>query len=402
MRAGQVLQDLLAPCLALLDTRLVRRLLGALDALVASRQVVLMELARQYPGAMRVAAPLKALDRLLSNPRVQRMRQTLYRTAMARFWPVTPVALVVVDWCTLKRDESLHLLRAALPVGGRTLPIWDEVHPQAKLGNAQVHRAFLARLRTLVPQHEPPILISDAGFGVPWFQAAQAEGFACIGRLRGRTLVRPVDETDWVPIVAFNELGTGRIVDLGLCEVSRRHHHRARVVVYNNPPKGRSHRDAKGRKVRSSDSRAHAKAAKEPWVLIVSPTLDHLDARQIIAHYGRRMQIEESFRDLKSPRYGAALRHSMTRVATRMEVLILLHALASVAAWLRGVVAAKDRDDERLLAHGQARRRKQPTLSIWRIGWEILKRGWPPAAEDDPPPSPATPSPPPIRLEFVV
>lgn len=66
MRAGQVLQDLLAPCLALLETRLVQRLLGALDAWVASRQVVLMELARQYQGAMRVAAPLKPLDRLLS------------------------------------------------------------------------------------------------------------------------------------------------------------------------------------------------------------------------------------------------------------------------------------------------------------------------------------------------
>lgn len=61
----------MSECWAALDIRVVRRLLGAVDALVAARHVVLMELARQYPGAARVAAPLKALDRLLSNPRVQ-------------------------------------------------------------------------------------------------------------------------------------------------------------------------------------------------------------------------------------------------------------------------------------------------------------------------------------------
>lgn len=108
MRAGQVLQDLLAPWLARLDIRLVRRLLGALDALMASCQLVLMEVARQYPGAMCVAAPLKALDRLLSNPRVQRMRQALYGAALARFWPVTPSILYQMERSMLKNYKKLH------------------------------------------------------------------------------------------------------------------------------------------------------------------------------------------------------------------------------------------------------------------------------------------------------
>lgn len=124
--------------------------------------------------------------------------------------------------------------------------------------------------------------------------------------------------------------------------------------------------------------------------------LGHLSTREIIEHYRRRMQIEESFRDLKSPRYGAALRHSLTRVAARMEVLILLHALASVAAWLRAVIGRRDRDHERLLAHGQAKRRQRPTMSLWRIGWELLKRGWPPARPWTEPPDA-----PPLRLEVL-
>ncbi len=383
MRAGQVLQTLLAGCWSQLDQRLVRRLLGGIEAMVAGRQVVLMEMARQYPGATHVGAPLKALDRLLSNRRVQAQRQKLYASALSRFWSMCP-AVIVVDWCTLRRDESLQLLRAALPVGGRALPVWDEVHGAKLLGNPGVHRHFLDRLRALVPGDQQAILISDAGFGVPWFRSAQARGFGCIGRLRGRTLVRPVGETEWAGIAAFEALQQGRCIDLGLCEISKRHRHQARIVVYKNPPRGRKHHDARGRVVRGGRSRTQARAAREPWVLIVSPTLAHLSARQVVTHYRRRMQIEESFRDLKSPRHGAALRHSMTRVAARMEVLVMMHALASVAAWLRGQAACRDRDDQRLLAHPQARKRSRLTLSVWRIGWEVLRRGWPPVPSRPP------------------
>lgn len=138
----------------------MRRLLGVIAALVASHQLVLMELAHQFLGATRVAAPLKALDRLLSNPRLQRLRAMFHVAALVRFWPVTR-AVLVVDGCTLKRDESLHLLRAGLPVS------------------------------------------------------------------------------------AFKESGQGRVLDLGLCEISKRHPHHARSVAYKNPPRDRKHWDGK-------------------------------------------------------------------------------------------------------------------------------------------------------------
>ena len=40
--------------------------------------------------------------------------------------------------------------------------------------------------------------------------------------------------------------------------------------------------------------------------------------------------------------------------------------------------AERENEAERLLAHGQAKKRHRRTLSLWRIGWELLKRGWPP------------------------
>jgi len=47
--------------------------------------------------------------------------------------------LIVIDWSDLKEDQSLHLLRASLPVGGRSLTLYEEVHTQRKLGNRRGH-----------------------------------------------------------------------------------------------------------------------------------------------------------------------------------------------------------------------------------------------------------------------
>ena len=292
--------------------------------------------------------------------------------------------VLAVDWSALKRDESLHVLRAAATVGGRALSVWDEVHPQARYNSPAAHAGFLTALRRLMPQDSQPILLTDAGFfGVPWFRYAQAQGLACIGRLRGWTQIRTA-EGDWDDTRRFDTLPPERTVDLGLCEIGKSRRHQARVVVHRNPPKGRKHRTLRGLTAQTSESRAKARSAKETRVLIVSPTLMHLSAQEIVNHYARRMQIEESFRDLKDARHGAALNHSLTRSAARLEGLILLHVLASLVAWLRGAMAHHTREHTRLLAHPQAARRALASLSRWRIGWELLKRAWPPPDIPDP------------------
>lgn len=72
--------------------------------------------------------------------------------------------------------------------------------------------------------------------------------------------------------------------------------------------------------------------AKEPWLLAYSSSLSSLSGAEIVTLYARRMQIEQSFRDLKSHRYGCAFEDMLTRHPRRLEMLLLLHALASVAA----------------------------------------------------------------------
>jgi hypothetical protein len=66
MRASRVLQKCLSGGLHAMHATRLRVLLRAVEALLVGRRLTLMDVARSWPGAERVRAPLKAFDRLLS------------------------------------------------------------------------------------------------------------------------------------------------------------------------------------------------------------------------------------------------------------------------------------------------------------------------------------------------
>jgi hypothetical protein len=88
-------------------------------------------------------------------------------------------------------------------MGGRTLPVLDMVFSGREQGTPQAEKHFLQRLKSLMPKGVHLILITDAGYRTPWFEAVSAMGWDWVGRLRGRTLVKPVGAVDrrdeWIP-----------------------------------------------------------------------------------------------------------------------------------------------------------------------------------------------------------
>lgn len=122
MHAHLVLQKCFVDVFSRMHAARVRAVVGAVSALLQCRRLVRMDLARAWPGAARVSAPLKCVDRLLSNRHLQRERFALY-AHRARWVVRSAQPVIVVDWSTLKADESAPLLRAALAVGGRTLTL---------------------------------------------------------------------------------------------------------------------------------------------------------------------------------------------------------------------------------------------------------------------------------------
>lgn len=374
MRATQVLQKCIGDALDTMHALRGRVLLHAVEALVDGRRLTLIDLARSWPGAERIRAPLKALDRLLSNPHLHAERESIHGV-MNRWLVRSKQPVIVVDWSDLKADRSWHLLRAAIPVGGRTLTILDMVFPAGQQGSPKAQKQFLKRLAAVLPSDVCPIVVTDAGFRAPWFRAVEAMGWHWLGRLRNSNYLKPCDApqdlSEWVPCKALYDLATRHTRDFGLMEVTRNRPITARVVLHTKPPKGRKDRNRRGAPTRNSNSRKNAQREREPWLLMASPSLK-LRPQQLVTLYSRRMQIELSFRDLKSHRYGQGFEDSLTRKGARIEVLLLLNTLAAFATWLVGMVCEVSGIDQWLTPF----RTKRRLYSVMRLGREALVRRW--------------------------
>ena len=105
MHARQLLEKCLDPVLGGMHAQRRDVLMKAVDALVAGRRLTLIYVARSWPGAMHVRAPLKALDRLLSNGHPHAEREQIC-AGMIRWLARSAHPVIVIDWSDLKRDGS--------------------------------------------------------------------------------------------------------------------------------------------------------------------------------------------------------------------------------------------------------------------------------------------------------
>lgn len=98
-------------------------------------------------------------------------------------------------------------------------------------------------------------------------------------------------------------------------------------------------RTAFGKRARCRHSLKQATAQTEPWRLAPSLNLAEFDAQAVVDSYGGRMQIEQSFRDVKNPHVGLGLSLSQTTRPDRLAILLMIGALAMFALWLIGLAA---------------------------------------------------------------
>ena len=143
------------------------------------------------------------------------------------------------------------------------------------------------------------------------------------------------------------------------------------LFVYKGKKRGRVCYTAYGKPARARNTEKPSAAAREPW-LLASNLPDKLrSAHRVVAVYRRRMQIEESFRDTKSPRYGFAHRENMGRDPQRVANLLLLCALATLAQWLVGLVGYQTGLVKGLQANTE---RGKPVLSVVFVGARLIAK----------------------------
>ncbi|MUI15116.1 IS4 family transposase [Massilia dura] len=338
MHARQIIQRLLGQeCPSIHAKR--RACLAQIVQAVARAGLGVVRIGKQLRSQTSLRHRIKCCDRLLSNPHLAKERVQIYRAMSQRLLQSRQYVQVAVDWSEIRADGSAQLLRAAAIIEGRAFTLYEEVHPQERLAASLVHKCFMKTLKTILPAHCRAIIITDAGFRATWFKTLNQLGFGWVGRIRNRDLVCQQNGNDWFGCKSLYSRATAKARDLGYFFHVRSNPVDCRLVLYKSKSKGRHCLTKSGQPARARHSKKNSAAQCEPWLLAVSPALAQLRADDIIKIYSGRMQIEQTFRDLKNAKWGMALRHSQTTSLLRLAALLLIGALLTYALWLIGLAA---------------------------------------------------------------
>ncbi|MEA3644000.1 MAG: IS4 family transposase [Lamprobacter sp.] len=364
MHALTILQRCVAPLLIGIHRRRLSVLLEAVAATVSGPRLTLTEIGRRFSGVAALRHRIKRADRLLGNRPLQRDAKLIYGALARMLLAKVAEPLIVIDWSDLKADQSLPLLRASLPVGGRSLTLYEEVHAQRNLGNRRVQHRFLQQLKTLLPVTADPIIVADSGFKVPFYREVERLGWRWVGRVRGRDFIQL--KSRWRSCKRVFEEATCTPSALGIGEWVRSHPLRATFVLVRKPRQGRRQKTASGKRSRTNKRLKAARNAREPWLLVASTRLADWSAKHLVKVYRQRMQIELSFRDMKSPHFGEGLECSASSGVGRFTVLVLIASLAAILLWLIGTAAEHGGVHERLRP-GSRKRRAYSRLFLARL-----------------------------------
>ena len=369
MQAVKLLHELSAQSLGQIHQRRRESLWAGVSGVLRGGRLSLTHIGRHLDTQAGEKHAIKRIDRLLSNTHLWDERVQCYRWIGSVTVSSTQHPIVLVDWSNADQRQEHYILRAALAVGSRAIPLYEEVH--TRLSDPKVERRFLQRLADVLPGECVPIIVSDAGFRTPWFKAAASMGWYYVGRIRHRHLVCEPGQEQWRSNKAFYRQANSRPKCLGEYFITRNTPWRTRLYLYKAKPKGRTYYTAYGKPARARHCEKPAASAREPWLLATNLPHGLRSAHRIVAIYRRRMQIEEGFRDLKSTRNGLAFRHNLGRNPRRLAILLLIAALATLALWLLGLYARQAGIDRKLQANTV---RNKAVLSVIFIGQRLVAR----------------------------
>ena len=253
--------------------------------------------------------------------------------------------LIAVDWVDIKGFQTLL---ASAVLKGRSTPIaWasttNHVYDGHKSRNA-FEESLLLVLRDMIPREIKVVILADRGFGRTALATfCQQQGFGYVIRIQPSVTVR---------LHGFH----GKLLDYpvkkGIAKVLKRVSYRSDGAVTQSvvvrwrkdlPPK----RD-------------------ECWFLM---TDQPGTAHQLCQLYGRRMTIEQLFRDDKSKRNGWSLRDTQITRPDRLDRLLLILAIAYLLLCGIGLLAK-----QQFKPSAWCSTNRQIECSIYTIGLVMLAK----------------------------
>lgn len=231
--------------------------------------------------------------------------------------------LVILDWTDFDHDGQTVVALSMATGHGRATPLMWKTVKKSSLKNRRFsyESEVVERLHDALPEDVEVTLLADRGFGdVERYAHLELHGWDYVIRFRGVVKIE----------TAKGERGKAKdfLLPTGRARILRD------VLVTGAKEPVPAVVTVKGKKM------------KDAWYLATS--LKDLGAAKIVALYGKRFSIEETFRDAKNLNFGAGL--SDTRVTTpqRRDRLLLLQAMAHTLLSLLGAAGESLGWDRRL------------------------------------------------------
>ncbi len=152
---------------------------------------------------------------------------------------------------------------------------------------------------------------------------------------------------------------------MGSIKLARKSPLQCNLHLFKAKPKQRKDKRSSKAGRNHTAQKSYSLGSKEPWLLATNLPPDYFGPSKDVDLYAKRMQIEETFRDLKSPQYGMGIRQSRSRYPKRYDVLLLIAMLAEIVLWCIGL-AAQHLGWQRYFKANTVR--KHAVLSIVRLG----------------------------------
>lgn len=280
---------------------------------------------------------VKQVDRLLSNRKLDVW--DLFRVWVPFVAGSRSEIVVALDWTDFDGDGQSTIAAHMITRHGRATPLVWKSAPKASITDGErndLEDEVLIRLREVLPPGVHVTVLADRGFG-------------------DTKLYEYLDSIGWGYVIRFRNC----------IHVTDEH-------GVSQPAKKWLHKGGRARMLRNAKVTAkeyethvvcvHAKAMKEAWFLATNR--GDLRAADVVKLYGRRFSIEETFRDLKDPRYGFGLSSARIKNPARRDRLVFLFAITHALLTLLGAASEATGLDRKLKVNTVKRR----THSLFRQG----------------------------------
>lgn len=349
---------------AAIHKKRLNRLLLCSESVAKGAQLTLTEIGQGTQGAAFAKHKIKAVQRLLTNTHLLKERKEIYQQLASMVLSGKKSPVLLVDWSSCNNRKT-QVLRASVVFDGRSITIYEKVYDEKEQNKKKTHAAFLTELSHVIPSYCQPIIVTDAGFRTDWFRLILEKKWDFIGRVRNNASFLQKKINAWKPCREMQPQHINRAEWIGKVLLTQSNSLSLNLLIYQGKLKGR-----KSLKSNHGKSKIYSQSHREPWVIATSLSREKITASRVVKLYAKRMQIEQTFRDMKNASMGNGLTLSRSTGEDKLNILLLIAKIAEFILFLVGIAGEREELHYRYQASSVKHKR---VLSLFSLGKRIIR-----------------------------